>query len=99
MRDIVFRPETTLQRIVPFDDETLRSAFAVRAGDVPEIDASQLEADIEEVGNKRRKRVRLDSSGACARMRIVLTRTTAGSPSASVSTPVRAAASACRRHR
>ncbi|PWO01047.1 hypothetical protein FA09DRAFT_357665 [Tilletiopsis washingtonensis] len=56
MRDIVFRPETTLQRIVPFDDEALRAAFAVRAGDVPEIDASLLEADAEDAGNRRRKK-------------------------------------------
>ncbi|UZJ52957.1 hypothetical protein CBS101457_002277 [Exobasidium rhododendri] len=37
MRDIVFRPETTVQRIAPFDEESLRSAFTVEAGPVAEV--------------------------------------------------------------
>jgi hypothetical protein len=37
MREIVFRPETTMQRIAPFDDESLRTAFTVEAGPVPEV--------------------------------------------------------------
>ncbi|PWN46343.1 hypothetical protein IE81DRAFT_319247 [Ceraceosorus guamensis] len=45
MRDIVFRPETTLQRIVPFDEETLRTSFAVDAGPAEKINVRLLEAD------------------------------------------------------
>lgn len=37
MKDIVFRPETTIQRIVPFDQETLRSSFLVKPGEVKEV--------------------------------------------------------------
>lgn len=37
MKDIVFRPETTIQRIVPFDQETLRSSFLVKPGEVNEV--------------------------------------------------------------
>lgn len=37
MREIVFRPETTMQRIAPFDDESLRAAFTVEAGPVPDV--------------------------------------------------------------
>lgn len=37
MRDIVFRPETTVQRVGPFDEESLRAAFTVAAGDVPDV--------------------------------------------------------------
>lgn len=37
MREIVFRPETTMQRIAPFDDESLRSAFTVEAGPVDDV--------------------------------------------------------------
>lgn len=40
MREIVFRPETTMQRIAPFDDESLRTAFTVEAGPVPEVSRS-----------------------------------------------------------
>ena len=41
MRDIVFRPETTVQRIAPFDDESLRSAFTVEAGPVADVSAQR----------------------------------------------------------
>lgn len=37
MRDIVFRPETTVQRIGPFDQDALAAAFTVEAGDVPDV--------------------------------------------------------------
>lgn len=37
MRDIVFRPETTVQRVGPFDEDSLRAAFTVEAGDVPDV--------------------------------------------------------------
>jgi hypothetical protein len=40
MRDIVFRPETTMQRIAPFDDESLQNAFTVEAGPVPDVSDS-----------------------------------------------------------
>ena len=93
MRDIVFRPETTLQRIVPFDDEALRAAFAVRAGDVPEIDASLLEADAEDAGNRRRKKVRRRSAQQVGR---ALTGALVGSRSASAATWVSCASSRVR---
>jgi hypothetical protein len=37
MSEIVFRPETTVQRIAPFDEESLRSAFTVEAGPVADV--------------------------------------------------------------
>lgn len=37
MREIVFRPETTMQRVAPFDDESLQAAFTVEAGAVSDV--------------------------------------------------------------
>lgn len=42
MREIVFRPETTMQRIAPFDEESLRSAFTVEAGPVDDVSLNLL---------------------------------------------------------
>ncbi|PWN87162.1 hypothetical protein FA10DRAFT_269766 [Acaromyces ingoldii] len=45
MSEIVFRPETTVHRIGPFDDESLRAAFTVEAGPLTGVDLSLLESD------------------------------------------------------
>lgn len=59
MRDIVFRPETTVQRIGPFDEDLLRSAFTVEAGTVADIDLSLLESDeIERQSPSKKKKKR-----------------------------------------
>ena len=60
MREIIFRPETTIHQIVPFDDEMLRN-FVVSAGrSIDEIDVSRLASDDEEevVAKKKKKRSR-----------------------------------------
>jgi len=56
MREIIYRPETTIQNILPFDRETLESAFRVSAGDVPGIDMTLLESDQVETSSPRKKR-------------------------------------------
>ncbi|KAK0555768.1 hypothetical protein OC846_000387 [Tilletia horrida] len=56
MREIIYRPETTIQNIVPFDRETLESAFRVSAGEVPGIDPALLEPDQTESSSPRKKR-------------------------------------------
>jgi hypothetical protein len=59
MRDIVFRPETTVQRVGPFDEDLLRAAFTVEAGNVPNIDLSLLESDeIEKQSPSKKKKKR-----------------------------------------
>ncbi|PWN33591.1 uncharacterized protein FA14DRAFT_161365 [Meira miltonrushii] len=59
MRDIVFRPETTVQRVGPFDEDLLRAAFTVQAGNVPDIDLSLLESDeIEKQSPSKKKKKR-----------------------------------------
>ena len=59
MRDIVFRPETTIQRVGPFDEDLLRAAFTVEAGNVPDIDLSLLESDeIEKQSPSKKKKKR-----------------------------------------
>ncbi|KAK0525718.1 hypothetical protein OC834_005057 [Tilletia horrida] len=56
MREIIYRPETTIQNIIPFDRETLESAFRVSAGEVPGIDTSLLEPDQMDSSSPRKKR-------------------------------------------
>jgi hypothetical protein len=46
MRDIVFRPETTVQRIAPFDEESLRAAFTVEAGPVADVGTVSLKDSV-----------------------------------------------------
>ncbi|KAE8223355.1 hypothetical protein CF319_g3598 [Tilletia indica] len=56
MREIIYRPETTIQNIIPFDRETLDSAFRVSAGEVAGIDLGQLEPDQMDSSSPRKKR-------------------------------------------
>ncbi|CAD7069123.1 unnamed protein product, partial [Tilletia caries] len=56
MREIIYRPETTIQNIVPFDHETLESAFRVTAGEVAGIDLALLEPDQMDASSPRKKR-------------------------------------------
>ncbi|EPQ28192.1 uncharacterized protein PFL1_04020 [Pseudozyma flocculosa PF-1] len=55
---ILNKPEYTPQRILPFDAETLRSAFVVQSGPVDEIDQSLLEPDEEDAAPRKKKKKR-----------------------------------------
>ncbi|GAC96820.1 hypothetical protein PHSY_004404 [Pseudozyma hubeiensis SY62] len=56
---ILFKPEYTPQRIVPFDRETMKSAFSVEPGVVEEIDQALLEPDEEETVKPKKKKKKL----------------------------------------
>lgn len=53
---ILFKPEYTPQRIVPFDRETIKAAFSVEPGVVDEIDQALLEPDEEETVKPKKKK-------------------------------------------
>lgn len=56
---ILFKPEYTPQRIVPFDRETMKAAFSLEPGVVDEIDQSLLEPDEEETLKPKKKKKKL----------------------------------------
>ncbi|KAJ9477333.1 hypothetical protein PHBOTO_000873 [Pseudozyma hubeiensis] len=56
---ILFKPEYTPQRIVPFDRETMKGAFSVEPGVVEEIDQALLEPDEEETVKPKKKKKKL----------------------------------------
>ena len=73
----MMKPEYTDTPLVPFDDETLQSAFRVEpsAGPTPGIDLSLLEADEPEPpaeGKKRHTSGEQTGPGAPPRKRVVL---------------------------
>lgn len=71
LMSILFKPEYTPQRIVPFDRETMESAFKVEPGAVPEIDQGLLEPDVEEEsgrGERPRKKKKKDRAKEGAAM-------------------------------
>lgn len=53
---ILHKPEYTPQRIVPFDAETITTAFKVESGSVAEIDQALLEPDEEEQPRKKKRK-------------------------------------------
>lgn len=65
MRDVIFKPETTIHRIVPFEEETLGN-FVLEPGKGGEgIDPKRLESDDEEEQvQKRKKRKKEKKPGA-----------------------------------
>ncbi len=63
LTSILFKPEYTPQRIVPFDRETMQAAFSVEPGAVAEIDQALLEPDDEEARpRKKKKRVKEEAA-------------------------------------
>ncbi|KAJ1591225.1 hypothetical protein NDA11_007316 [Ustilago hordei] len=60
---ILFKPEYTPQRIVPFDRETMQAAFSLEPGPVPEIDQAQLEPDEEEAVRPKKKKKKIKQEG------------------------------------
>ncbi|EST06018.1 hypothetical protein PSEUBRA_003871 [Kalmanozyma brasiliensis GHG001] len=56
LTSILFKPEYTPQRIVPFDRETMQAAFSVEPGVVAQIDQALLEPDDEEVRPRKKKK-------------------------------------------
>ncbi|SNX82799.1 uncharacterized protein MEPE_01505 [Melanopsichium pennsylvanicum] len=63
---ILFKPEYTPQRIVPFDRETMQAAFSVEPGPVAEIDQALLEPDEEDVKPRKKKKKNRQQEGAAA---------------------------------
>lgn len=61
---ILFKPEYTPQRIVPFDRETMHAAFRVEPGPVAEIDQALLEPDEEETVKPKKKKKKIKQEGA-----------------------------------
>ena len=76
LSQLMMKPEYTYTPIVPFDDETLQSAFRVEpsTGPTPGIDLSLLEADEQEPaeGKKRHTSGEQTGPGAPPRKRVVL---------------------------
>ncbi|KAJ1033131.1 hypothetical protein NDA13_001129 [Ustilago tritici] len=63
LMSILFKPEYTPQRIVPFDRETMQAAFSLEPGPVPEIDQAQLEPDEEEAVRPKKKKKKIKQEG------------------------------------
>ncbi|SPO21456.1 uncharacterized protein UTRI_00938_B [Ustilago trichophora] len=80
LMSILLKPEYTPQRIVPFDRETMQTAFSVEPGPVAEIDQALLEPDEEETVKPKKKKKKIKQEGAAM--------ASSGPPSAA-RTPVR----------
>ncbi|KDN41414.1 hypothetical protein K437DRAFT_258251 [Tilletiaria anomala UBC 951] len=56
MRNIIFKPETTIHRIVPFDEEMLRNFIVTPGKGGEDMDLSRLESDDEETQMPKKKK-------------------------------------------